>query len=89
VVLQRIALMISVGAGDVPRRGVLRVANTDTQRDVGTRELSFVLTLEREPAASFARGYIRLLPAGTRYPIHGSAALFDALNSYITECDAP
>ena len=87
--LQRIALMVRIGTTEEARRGTLRISNADTQRDVAARELALVLTLEREPDATFARGHIRLLPAGARYPIHGSAALFEALNSYIAEHDAP
>ena len=87
--LQRIALMVRIGAGDDARRGSLRVGNADTLRDVPMRELSFVLTLECEPDATFARGHVRLLPAGAQYPIHSSAGLYDALSSYITGYDAP
>ena len=87
--LQRIALMVRIGAGDDARRGSLRVGNADTLRDVPMRELSFVLTLECEPDATFARGHVRLLPAGAQYSIHSSAGLYDALNSYIAESDTP
>jgi len=80
--------MVRIGTTADARRGTLRVSDSDAQQDVSVRELAFVLTLEREPAATFARGHIRLLPAGARYPIHGSAALFEALNSYIAEYDA-
>ena len=87
--LQRIALMVRIGAGADVRSGILRVGNADTLRDVPLRELSFVLTLEREPDATFARGHIRLLPAGARYPIHTSAGLYDTLNGYIAQSDTP
>lgn len=85
--LRRIALMVKIGGTEETPRGTLRVSNADTQRDVTARDVSFVLTLEREPDATFARGHIRLLPAGARYPIQGSAGLYDALNSYIAESD--
>ena len=87
--LKRIALMVSVGAGEHPRRGVLRVANAETREEVPPPAVSFVLTLERDPDASFARGHIRVLPTGAQYSIQGSAALFDALSGYIAGSDTP
>jgi hypothetical protein len=88
-VLKRIALVVSIRAADDRHRGVLRVLNAETRRDVPVRDGAFVLTFERDPDASFARGHIRLLPGGLRYPIHSSAALFDELSRYIAESDMP
>jgi hypothetical protein len=86
---KRIALVVSIRIADNRQRGVLQVVNAETRRDVSVDDVAFVLTFERDPDASFARGHIRLLPGGPRYPIHSSAALFDELSRYIAESDTP
>ena len=85
--LRRIALVLSISPGEDQRSGVVRIANADTRGELRVQRGSFLLTLEREPDATFTRGHLRLLGGSVAYPIQSNAALFEALTDYITRSE--
>ena len=85
--LRRVALLLRIWPGEDQTSGVLRITNADTTRALLVRPGSFLLTLEREPDVTFARGHLRLLGDGAEYPIQSNSALFEALNDYIARSE--
>ena len=85
--LRRVALLLCIWPGEDETSGVLRIADANTTRGLLVRPGSFLLTLEREPDATFARGHLRLVGDGAEYPIQSNAALFEALNDYIARSE--
>ena len=85
--LRRLALLLSIRPTGDRTSGILRVANADTRQALTVTGGSFLLTLERERDATFARGHLRLLGDGADYPIQSNAALFEALNEYIARAE--
>jgi hypothetical protein len=82
--LGRLALMLTISPDGLDRRsGIVRLANIDSGQPVTMQRASFVLTLEREPDASFARGHLRSTTDGADYPIQTTTRLFDALQAYV------
>jgi len=82
----RLVLMLTISPDDVEQsRGVLRLADVDSGQPVAVQHGSFVLTLEREPDASFARGHLRSTTDGADYPIQTTTRLFDALMAYVNQ----
>ncbi len=85
--LRRVALMLSTWPGQDQTSGILRIANADTRQALAVQRGSFLLTLEREPDATFSRGHLRLLGDGADYPIQSNVAFFEALNDYIARAE--
>ena len=84
--LGRLALMLTISpAGLDPSSGIVRLANIESGLPVTLQRASFVLTLDREPDASFARGHLRSTTDGADYPIQTTTRLFDALQAYLKE----
>lgn len=44
-----------------------------------------MLTMEREPQATFVRGHVRLLGDDIEYPIQSSVGLFEALAGLVAD----
>jgi len=81
----RLVLTMTVWPADVQTSGIVRLTDADSEQPLRVRRGSFVLTLEREPEGSFARGHLRSTTDGGVYPIQTTMRLFDALQAYITE----
>ena len=82
-VFRRISLLVSISRDQDRLSGVLTIADVETSQQLPIEPNLFTLTLEHEPGATYARGALRVLPAGTAYPIQGNAAAFDALRDYV------
>jgi hypothetical protein len=80
---KRIALMLNIRSQQDPASGTLRISDVDTKQALSVHSLACLLTLEREPDATFSRGHLRLLDAGVSYPIQSNVALFEALTDYV------
>jgi hypothetical protein len=80
-VLRRIALLVSITPQS--EGGELRLSDLDTERELPVDSGSFVLMLENEPRDTFARGQLKMLRAGTTYPVQSNAALFEMLKELI------
>ena len=64
----------------------LQLTDAETSRPLSiARRCSLVLTMEREPQATFVRGQIRLLGDEIEYPIQSSVGLFEALASLVAD----
>jgi hypothetical protein len=81
----RLALMVTIWPADAESSGVVRVADGDSQQPLRLERGSFVLTLEHEPDASYARGHLRCTSDGSDYAIQTTTRLFDALQAYMTQ----
>ena len=81
--MTRISLLVGIAPESDIARGVLSISEADSAQALAVEPNLFMLTLEREPGATYARGEFRSLKTQTRYPIQGNAALFEALSDYV------
>lgn len=83
--LQRIALLLSIEPQENAVTGSIAVTDVETQQPLPVPQRAFVLTLEREPGVTHARGHLRWIEGNVSYPIQSSAALFEALQQYLDD----
>jgi hypothetical protein len=81
----RVVLMVTIWPTEAQTSGFLRLTDADSEQVVPVQRGSFVLTLEREPDASFARGHLRSTADGADYPIQTTTRLFEALKAYMSQ----
>ena len=81
---RRTALLLQIRPQPGVKCALLCIANSMTQDDVALGRLTLALTLECEPGATYASGYLHLVEQNVRFPIRTNAALYDALDRYLT-----
>jgi len=79
----RISLLVGIAPHSDITHGVLSISEAESAEVLAVEPNLFMLTLEREPGATYARGEFRSLHTQARYPIQGNAALFEALSEYV------
>ena len=80
---RRTALLLRIRPQSDTTSALLSVSNAETQGDVAIGRVTLTVTLECEPGATYASGYLHLVEQDVRFPIRTNAALYDALERYL------
>ena len=84
--LRRLSVMLQIQPHRDAGVADLRLTDARTRHPLSiTRRCSLVLTMEREPQATFVRGHVRLLGDDIEYPIQTSVGLFEALAGLVAD----
>ncbi|HEY1294517.1 MAG TPA: hypothetical protein VGJ60_15680 [Chloroflexota bacterium] len=81
----RLVLMVTIWPAGTETSGTVQITDAESEQPLRLQGGSFVLTLEHEADASFARGHLRSPGGGADYPIQTTTRLFDALQAYMTQ----
>ena len=82
---ERLLLMVTIWPQDAGDTGVVRLTDADSGAPVAVQRGAFVLSLQREPDATFARGHLRSTADGADFPIQTTTRLFEALQAYMSQ----
>lgn len=81
--VERVALLVSVSPTEDAEVATIRVSDVASDQPVPVGRLTFMLTMERELGADYARGHLRLVDHEESFPVQSNAALLDLLASLV------